>query len=74
MIEKEEIDGTDKNPTTEDELKKFKELLESGNAGSLQSEKDIDNDLLNMANDLEDKSFLKFQERIKIDPEQVLRY
>lgn len=48
--------------------------MESGKAGSLQTEKDIDNDLLSMANDLEDKTFLKFQKRIKNDPDQVLRY
>jgi pre-rRNA-processing protein TSR4 len=63
-----EIEKSDK----ENELKKFEHLIEIGQAGSLQSE-DL-NDLLKMANNIEDKTFSKFCKGIQNEPEQVLRF
>ncbi|XP_011497016.1 PREDICTED: programmed cell death protein 2 [Ceratosolen solmsi marchali] len=54
------------------EIEKFKDLIDKGQAGCLQSE-DIDNDLLKLANN-EDKTFSKFRKRIQNKPNQVLRY
>lgn len=74
MTEKEEYtqENEDK-PNAEEELEKFEELVNSGGAGTLQSENDIDDDLLAMAHHIEDKTFLKFKKRIENDPDQVLR-
>lgn len=75
VIEREQYEPGNKNDanSTEQELTKFQELVESGQAGTLQAEKDVDNDLVQMASELEDKVFLKFQERIKSEPDQVIR-
>ena len=74
VTEKEECTDDDDITNTEEELKKFEALVMSGKAGTLQSEKDIDDDLLKMSNEVEDKTFTKFRKRIKNEPEQVLRY
>ena len=57
-----------------EEIKKYEELVKNGQAGSLQFAADIDSALVEMANKVEDKAFFKFQNRIKLDPNQVLRY
>ncbi|XP_016841519.1 programmed cell death protein 2 [Nasonia vitripennis] len=75
VTEKEEYNPSNEDSVTaEEELQKFEELVKTGQAGTLQSEKDIDDDLLKMASDIEDKTFSKFRKRIKGEPEQVLRY
>lgn len=54
------------------EMKKYEELVKSGKAGSLHSEKEIDKDLKKMTSE-EDETFLEFRSRIKKNMEQVLR-
>lgn len=56
-----------------EEIEKFKELVEAGQAGTLQSENDVDADLVAMSNQVEDETFAEFQARIKKYPDQVLR-
>lgn len=74
VTEKEEYSEEAGVTYEENELKKFEELVMSGQAGTLQTEKDIDSDLLKMASDIEDKFFSKFRKRMKNEPDQVLRY
>ncbi|KAL7302574.1 hypothetical protein TKK_0005207 [Trichogramma kaykai] len=55
------------------ELKKIEELKINGQI-SLQSEENVDEDLLKMANGEVDKTLLKFKKRIQNAPDQVIRY
>ncbi|CAB0036993.1 unnamed protein product [Trichogramma brassicae] len=54
------------------ELKKIEELKINGQV-SLQSEENVDEDLLKMANGEVDKTLLKFKKRIQDAPDQVIR-
>ncbi|XP_058804606.1 programmed cell death protein 2 isoform X2 [Phymastichus coffea] len=74
VIERERYEPENKTDTSEQEMKTFQNLIESGQAGSLQTEKNVDSDLLQMASEIEDKTFLKFQKRVKSEPDQVIRY
>ncbi|XP_033207717.1 programmed cell death protein 2 isoform X2 [Belonocnema kinseyi] len=56
------------------EIKKYESLVTSGHAGTLISEPNVDADLIQMSNRIEDVTFFEFQEHIKNDPDQVLRY
>ncbi|KAK0161383.1 hypothetical protein PV327_009859 [Microctonus hyperodae] len=58
----------------EEEMKKYEKLLENGEAGTLQTCDNVNDDLLKMAAGDEDKVFIKFQNTIRDDPDQVLRY
>lgn len=74
VIENEEPDNSNHEVCEEKEILKYKKLVKSGNAGTLQSEKEVDTDLLQMANELQDKVFLKFRKKISRQPGQVLRF
>lgn len=56
-----------------EELKRFEALVKSGEAGTLQSEQEIDSDLQNMSKAETDETFTMFSERVKENPDQVLR-
>lgn len=58
----------------EEELKKYEKLVENGKAGTLQNCDNVDDDLLKMASGDEDEAFTDFQNTIRDDPDQVLRY
>ncbi|XP_015601697.1 programmed cell death protein 2 isoform X2 [Cephus cinctus] len=70
----EENSKDDEDDKEAQEIEKYKKLLEEGKAGTLQSEKDVDADLLKMASSIEDETFTNFSIRIKKYPDQVLRY
>lgn len=79
VIEREEATNDDDDAGADldkekEEIEKYNSLLKSGNAGTLQSEQDVDGDLLKMAVTEEDKNFMKFRAKINKQPDQVLRY
>ncbi|XP_053596084.1 programmed cell death protein 2 [Microplitis demolitor] len=54
------------------ELDKFNKMVEEGSAGSLQHIKE--SDLIEMVKANDDEVFMKFKEKIKNNPDQILRY
>lgn len=76
IIEAEDDDDeqNDVRKNEEEEIKKYENLLESGQAGTFQDEKDVDEDLLKMAKETEDKTFEKFKSFVSKCPDQILRY
>ncbi|XP_043284289.1 programmed cell death protein 2 isoform X2 [Venturia canescens] len=56
-----------------EEIKRFEALVASGKAGTLQSENEIDSDLQNMSKAETDETFTAFSEKVKENPDQVLR-
>lgn len=56
------------------EIKTYDRLIKYDQVASLQDVKGVDLDLMKFANQEEDESFLKFRNRIKNNPDQVIRY
>ncbi|KAK1119072.1 hypothetical protein K0M31_013579 [Melipona bicolor] len=72
--DKEDANNTDTDLIKEEEeIKKYEAMVQKGEAGSFQNE-DIQNELLNMVNQKEDKVFSKFLSTIDKYPNQILRY
>ncbi|XP_043786909.1 programmed cell death protein 2 isoform X5 [Apis laboriosa] len=57
----------------EEEIKKYETMVQKNEAGIFQNE-DVQNELMNMANQQEDETFSKFLSTIKKYPDQILRY
>lgn len=57
----------------EEEIKKYETMVQKNEAGIFQNE-DIQNELMNMANQQEDETFSKFLSTIKKYPDQILRF
>lgn len=68
----EKVDQNDSN-SEEKEIEKYNAMIQDGKAGTFQNE-DVNDDLLQMANNEKDETFSEF--RLKIDnyPDQILRY
>ncbi|XP_014211929.1 programmed cell death protein 2 [Copidosoma floridanum] len=73
VIERDDCHQESEDSNEKDKVEKY-EFTKAEKTGSLQLEKEIDDDLLMMANSFEDKTFSKFTKRIKSNPHQVLRY
>ncbi|KAJ4429449.1 hypothetical protein ANN_21618 [Periplaneta americana] len=70
------VDETETNSdlkTEEERLREFQKMVQQGKAGTLQGDDSVDDELQKITSS-EDKQFLKFSERIKKSPEQILRY
>ncbi|KAL0131936.1 hypothetical protein PUN28_000010 [Cardiocondyla obscurior] len=57
----------------QEEIEKYNTMVQDGKAGIFQH-KDVDNDLLCMANDEKDEMFANFRTKIDDYPDQILRY
>ncbi|XP_076637091.1 zinc finger protein RP-8 isoform X2 [Colletes latitarsis] len=57
----------------EEEIKKYETMVEKGEAGTFQNE-DVQNELLSLANQNEDETFLEFRLATDKYPDQILRY
>lgn len=55
------------------EIEKYNAMIQNGKAGSLQHE-DVNDDLLQIANDEKDEIFAEFRMRTDNYPDQILRY
>ncbi|XP_015118632.1 programmed cell death protein 2 [Diachasma alloeum] len=66
-----EDDEVDEMEKEKREMEKYKLMVKSGKAGTLQSEKEVDG--VKMAED-EDEVFTEFRSRVDKHPDQVLRY
>lgn len=72
--DKEDANNTDTDLIKEEEeIKKYEAMVKKGEAGSFQNE-DVQNELLNMVNQKEDKVFSKFLSTIDKYPNQILRF
>lgn len=56
-----------------EEITKYENMLEKGEAGTFQNE-DVQSELLSMANQTEDETFAEFRTTIDKYPDQILRY
>ncbi|XP_018053321.1 PREDICTED: programmed cell death protein 2 [Atta colombica] len=68
------IENDQNEPNSEEkEIEKYNSIIQDGKAGTFQNE-DVNDDLLQMANDEKNETFAEF--RLKIDnyPDQILRY
>ncbi|XP_077264373.1 zinc finger protein RP-8 [Temnothorax americanus] len=57
----------------EREIEKYNAMIQDGKAGTFQHE-DVNDDLLRMANDEKDETFVEFRMKIDDYPDQILRY
>ncbi|XP_043257431.1 programmed cell death protein 2 [Colletes gigas] len=57
----------------EEEIKKYETMVEKGEAGTFQNE-DVQTELLSLANQNEDETFLEFRLATDKYPDQILRY
>jgi len=57
----------------QEEIEKYNAMVQDGKAGIFQHE-DVNDDLLQMANDEKDKVFAEFRMEIDNYPDQILRY
>lgn len=76
VIEREDVtkDNTEQDDfENEQEMEKYNAMIQSGTAGSLQHE-DVNDDLVQMASEEKDETFVEFRMRIDNHPDQVLRY
>lgn len=76
VIEREDKEDTNNSNDLikeEEEIKKYETMVQKNEAGIFQNE-DVQNELLNMANQQEDETFSKFHTTIKKYPDQILRY
>lgn len=68
---------SDKNKQSDEnlriEMKNFEKLVESGMAGTLQSENGVEDVLSDLPTVKGDKTFTKFKKTVERNPEQVLR-
>ncbi|XP_011707120.1 PREDICTED: programmed cell death protein 2-like, partial [Wasmannia auropunctata] len=55
------------------EMEKYNAMIQDGKAGTFQNE-DVNDDLLQMANDEKDETFAEFRTKIDSYPDQILRY
>lgn len=71
-MEEDDCEIPEKEKSDEDRLKEYRELVNSGKAGTLM---DVDPDILEMyASGKEDKYFKHFKLRLRLCPDQVVRY
>lgn len=61
------------NLKNEQEIEKYNAMIQDGKAGTFQHE-DVNDDLLQMANDEKDETFAKFRMKMDNYPDQILRY
>ncbi|XP_067011362.1 programmed cell death protein 2 [Anabrus simplex] len=73
-VSDETSDDEDDNDNEEARLEEFRNLVQRGQAGTFQDNPAVDQDLLQMANENEDKEFFKFRSKVVKFPQQVLRY
>lgn len=71
--DKEDIHNSNDLIKEEEEIKKYETMVQKNEAGIFQNE-DVQNELLNMANQQEDETFSKFHSTIKKYPDQILRF
>jgi len=55
------------------EIEKYNAMIQDGKAGTFQNE-NVNDDLLQMANDEKDETFAEFRMKIDDYPDQILRY
>jgi len=55
------------------EIEKYNAMIQNGKAGMFQNE-NVNDDLLQMANDEKDETFAEFRMKIDDYPDQILRY
>lgn len=67
-----ESDEQNDSESEQKEIEKYNAMVQNGKAGTFQHE-DVNEDLLQMANDEKDETFAKFRKAINY-PEQILRY
>lgn len=71
-IAKESVEQND--PKSEQkEIEKYNAMIQDGKAGTFQHE-DVNDDLLQMANDEKDETFAEFRMKADNYPDQILRY
>jgi len=70
--ETESIEQND-SKSEQKEIEKYNAMIQDGKAGTFQNE-NVNDDLLQMANDEKDETFAEFRMKIDDYPDQILRY